>query len=91
MQTYAYHDIGVMLDDLAAGRIGAVMKLEPVMRWLIRTRPGLRMMQEGITDEKLGVCVRIGNDGLCQAINVAQARLQTRGVLPELVRKWLQA
>jgi len=91
VQTYAYHDIGVMVDDLAAGRIGAVMKLEPVMRWLIRTRPGLRMVQEGITDEKLGVCVRIGNDGLRQAINAAQARLQTRGVLPELVRKWLQA
>jgi polar amino acid transport system substrate-binding protein len=80
-----------MLDDLAAGRIGAVMKLEPVMRWLIRKRPGLRMVQEGITDEKLGICVRIGNDGLRQAINAAQASLQIRGVLPELVRKWLQA
>jgi len=91
VQTYAYHDIGVMLDDLAAGRIGAIMKLEPVMRWLIRKRPGLQMVQEGITDEKLGICVRIGNDGLRQAINAAQARLQTRGVLPELVRKWLKA
>ena len=61
------------------------------MRWLIRTRPGLRMVQEAITDEKLGICVRIGNDGLRQAINAVQARLQTRGMLPELVRKWLQA
>ncbi len=34
VRTYAYHDIGVMLDDLAAGRIGAVMKLAPVMHWL---------------------------------------------------------
>ena len=26
-RTYAYHDIGAMLDDLSAGKIGAVMKL----------------------------------------------------------------
>ena len=36
MRTYAYHDIGAMLDDLSAGKIGAVMKLAPVMRWMIR-------------------------------------------------------
>jgi hypothetical protein len=38
-----------MLDDLQSGTIGAVMKLAPVMRWLIRNRPALRVAQEGIT------------------------------------------
>ena len=55
VHTYAYHDIGAMLDDLAAGKIGAVMKLTPVMRWMTRNCPRLRIVQEGITDERLGV------------------------------------
>ena len=91
VRTYAYHDINLMLDDLEAGKIGAVMKLAPVMHWLIRNRPALRIVQEGITDEKLGVSVRLDKDGLRQAINEAQARLRANGELGRLVRKWLQA
>ena len=91
VRTYAYHDIGVMLDDLAAGKIGGVMKLAPVMHWMIRNRPRLRVVQEWITDERLGVAVRLGNDALREAINGAQARLRRIGVLPQLVKKWLQA
>jgi polar amino acid transport system substrate-binding protein len=90
VRTYAYHDIGAMLDDLEAGTIGAVMKLAPVSHWLIRNRTGLRVVQEGITDEKLGVAVALGNDPLRQAIDHAQARLRDRGVLDRLIRKWLR-
>ncbi|MGE0236070.1 ABC transporter substrate-binding protein [Methylocystis sp.] len=91
VRTYAYRDIGVMLDDLAAGKIGGVMKLAPVMRWMTRSRPQLRVVQEEITDERLGVAVRLGNDSLRVAISDAQARLQDSGALPQLVKKWLQA
>ena len=91
VRTYAYHDIGVMLDDLAAGKIGAVMKLAPVMHWFTRSRPALRVVQERITDEKLGVSVRLGNKALRQAIDAAQTKLQNTGVLPQLVTKWLRA
>lgn len=91
VHTYAYHDIGVMLDDLTAGKIGAVMKLAPVMRWFTRNRPALRVVQEQITDETLGVSVRLGNDDLRQAIDAAQARLRGTGELPRLVTKWLEA
>ncbi len=91
VRTYAYHDIGVMLDDLAAGKIDGVMKLAPVMHWMTRNRPRLRVVQEGITDERLGVAVRQGNDALRAAINDAQARLQKTGALSQLVKKWLQA
>jgi ABC-type amino acid transport substrate-binding protein len=90
VRTYAYNDIGAMLDDLEAGTIGAVMKLAPVMHWLIKNRPALRVVQEGITDEKLGVAVRLGNDALRRAINKAQTQLRERGVLSQLTRKWLQ-
>ncbi len=91
VRTYAYHDIGAMLDDLSAGKIGGVMKLAPVMRWMIRSRPRLRVVEERITDEALGVAVRLGDDALRAAVNGAQAQLQERGALARLVKKWLQA
>jgi polar amino acid transport system substrate-binding protein len=90
VRTYAYHDIGVMLADLEAGKLQGVMKLAPVMHWLIRQRPALRVVQEGITQEKLGVAVRLGNEPLRQAIDAAQARLREQGVLDKLIRRWLQ-
>ena len=65
------------------------MKLAPVMHWLIKNRPALGIVQEGITNEKLGVEVRLGNDALRRAIDDAQAWLRERGVLGKLTRKWL--
>src|SRR5262245_7147506 len=91
VHTYAYHDINKMLDDLEAGRIGAVMKLAPVMHWLTRNRPALRVVQERITNEKLGVSVGLGNDALRQAIDDAQGRLRASGTLDQMVKKWLTA
>lgn len=91
VRTYAYHDIDLMLNDVESGKIGAVMKLAPVMHWLIKGRPALRVVQEQITDEKLGVAVGLGNSALCQAIDNAQERLRERGIFGQLVSKWLQA
>ena len=90
VRTYAYHDINVMLADLEAGRIQGIMELAPVMHWLIRQRPSLRVVQEGITREKLGVAVGLNNEPLRTAIDAAQVRLRQQGVLDKLIRKWLQ-
>ena len=90
VRVYAYHDINQMLDDLAAGTIGAVMKLAPVMHWLTRNRPHLRVVQERITDETLAVSVRRGDDVLRQAINEAQAQLRSSGELEKLINTWLR-
>ena len=89
VRVYAYHDIGTMLDDLDAARIGAVMKLAPVMHWFVRDRPNLRVVQENITDESLAVAVSPGNGTLRQAINEAQSRLVANGTLSRLTKKWL--
>ena len=88
VRIYAYHDILAALDDLEAGRLDAFMKLEPVTRWLIRDRPALRIVQTGITDERLAVAVRLDNAALADAIDGAQARLAARGILAELGRRW---
>ena len=77
------------LGDLEAGRLDAFMKLEPVMRWLIRDRPDLRLVQAGLTDERLAVAVRLDNAALAEAIDGAQRRLAANGALVELGRRWL--
>jgi ABC-type amino acid transport substrate-binding protein len=88
VRVYPYHAIGAMLDDLEAGRLGAVMKLAPVLRWLTRGRPALAVVQDGLTDERIAVAVGPANAALSDAIDAAQARLAARGTLAELAHEW---
>ena len=89
VRIYAYHDIGKMLDDLDAGRLGAVMKLAPVMHWFVRGRPRLRVVQERITDESLGISVAPGNEP-CVGQSTPHSRdCATTARLHILPRQWL--
>jgi ABC-type amino acid transport substrate-binding protein len=89
VRIYPYHGIDDMLDDVESGRIAAAMKLAPVMRWLLKDRPSLAVVQEGITVEKLAISVRSGNGQLLQSLNRAQAALAADGTLPGLVKQWI--
>jgi polar amino acid transport system substrate-binding protein len=89
VRLYPYDGILTMLDDLEAGRIDAIMKLGPVMHWLTRDRPHLRVVQERITVEKIAVSVRRGNDGLRTALEEAQQRLVANGTLAQLTMTWV--
>ena len=88
---YAYPDIGEALEDVANGGIDAFMKLEPVLRWLIRDRPALRVTQTGITREVLAVAVQRENTSLAADINAALGRLRSDGTLARIGRSWLGA
>jgi polar amino acid transport system substrate-binding protein len=89
VRVYAYDQIEVALDDLATGGCDVFMKLAPVMEWFVRSRPWLRVVQTGITRERLGICVRKGNVALRDAIGGAQAALDKDGTLPALIAQWL--
>jgi ABC-type amino acid transport substrate-binding protein len=89
VRVYAYHDIATMLDDLDAGRIGAIMKLAPVMHWFIRDRPHLRVVQDRITQEDLAIATGLANEPLRRAIDAAQTRLRDNGTLPRLIETWI--
>jgi hypothetical protein len=65
------------------------MKLEPVMRVLTHDRPALRVVQTGITDERIASAVRLDDGHLATAIDTAQRTLATDGTLAELGRRWL--
>jgi polar amino acid transport system substrate-binding protein len=89
IQYYPYHGILDALDDLTAGRIGAVIKLYPVAASLIRGHPDLAVVQQIPTHEQLGIAFARSNAALCDAVNSAMETLKQRGTLDELRSRWL--
>ncbi len=89
VRVYAYDQIEQALNDLSSGGCDAFMKLAPVMKWFVRDRPKLKVVEVGITRELLGVCVRKGNAALRDAIGKAQAELMADGTIPALIKQWL--
>jgi polar amino acid transport system substrate-binding protein len=91
VRVYDYHDIGKALDDLSNGGCDAVMKLAPVLTWLVRDRPTLDVVQRGISREEIAIAVRKGNAELRGQIDTAQQSLTADGTLGRLVATWLEA
>jgi len=89
VRVYAYNEIEKALADLTSGGCDAFMKLAPVTSWFVRERPTLKVVERGITVERLGVCVRKGNTALRSAINKAQAELVADGTLAAMIKQWL--
>src|ERR1700730_14655913 len=52
---YPYHGILTALDDLSNGRIGAIIKLFPVLAWLVKDRHDLAVVEQIPTHEQLGI------------------------------------
>src|SRR5262249_32806511 len=78
---YPYHGIAAALDDLKAGRIGLVIKLHPVISWLVKDRPALSVAIEVPTHEKLGIAFAKQNEALCEAVNRALGTRRKNGEL----------
>jgi polar amino acid transport system substrate-binding protein len=91
VRVYAYDEIERALDDLSIGGCDAFMKLAPVAEWFVRDRKKLKVVETGITRERLGICVRKGDAALLEAIGNAQTTLMTDGTVAALVRYWLGA
>jgi polar amino acid transport system substrate-binding protein len=86
---YPYHGILTALDDLSAGRIGAIIKLFPVVAWLAKDRRDLGVVQQIPTREKLGIAFAKTNVRLCTEVNKALADVKGSGFFDVLYRKWL--
>jgi ABC-type amino acid transport substrate-binding protein len=91
IQYYPYHGIAAALDDLEAGRIGLVIKLFPVISWLVKERPKLRVAMQVPTHEKLGIAFVKGNEELCNAVNRALKNMRDNGEFAGLQGRWLPA
>src|SRR5262249_4812338 len=85
---YPHHRIATALDDLEAGRIGLVIKLHPVISWLVKDRPALAVAIEVPTHEKLGIAFAEQNEALREAVNGALATLRDNGEFARLQARW---
>jgi polar amino acid transport system substrate-binding protein len=89
IKCYPYHGILTALDDLSAGNIGALIKLFPVVSWLVKERRELAVVQQIPTHEKLGIAFAKTNAGLCAGVNKSLANIKECGQFDALRRKWL--
>jgi ABC-type amino acid transport substrate-binding protein len=88
---YPYHGIASALDDLAAGTVGLVIKLFPVISWLVKDRLDLTVAMQVPTHEKLGIAFAKQNDELCAAVNAALDTLRRNGQFAQLHARWFPA
>ncbi|MBC2642488.1 MULTISPECIES: ABC transporter substrate-binding protein [unclassified Rhodococcus (in: high G+C Gram-positive bacteria)] len=89
IRVYAYDRIGQALDDLSSGGCDAVMKLAPVLTWLVRDRPHVEVVERGISREEIAVAVRTGDHALRERLECAQRTLGEDGTLDRLRSTWL--
>lgn len=88
---YPYHGIATALDELEAGRIGLVIKLFPVISWLVKARPQLVVAMQVPTHEQLAIAFAKENTALCEAVNRSLAALRDNGEFARLKARWFPA
>jgi ABC-type amino acid transport substrate-binding protein len=89
VKVYPFARIGDAIADLAAGRIGAVMKVYPVAVYLAQQTPGLKIVAQVPADpQPLGIGFNRDNPGLRAAVNAALASLKADGAYHSLAAKW---
>ncbi|MCE5288823.1 MAG: ABC transporter substrate-binding protein [Nocardiaceae bacterium] len=89
VRVYDYGDVRTAIADLTTGKCDAFMKLAPVLTELVKSVPGVDIVQRGIDTEKIAIAVGRSNRDLLTQINAAQASLERDGRLPELRERWL--
>jgi polar amino acid transport system substrate-binding protein len=88
---YPYDGITQMLDDLEAGRIGLIIKLQPVLAYLIMHRPKLKLAFTIPTHEKLGIAYALDNVAMKDAFDHALDVVHANGTFAKLQAPWFRA
>ncbi|OPL13308.1 MAG: amino acid ABC transporter substrate-binding protein [delta proteobacterium MLS_D] len=90
----SYDEIGLAFEDMAAGRIHAVVCDTPVAANYALQRDEYRdkfkIVGEPFTDEYYGIVVRKGNQALLDLINKGIKAVQEKGIDKELEDTWLR-
>ena len=89
VRVYAYEDIRTALHDLTTGGCDAFMKLGPVLTELVKTIPGVEVVQRGLSTENIAIAVGFDDQDLLARVMVAQEELDQDGTLQQIRRKWL--
>jgi len=77
-----------MFNLVDIGRADAAVTGKPAAYEYVRTRGGLHVLDEQLTNEEYGMAVRKDTPELTKAINVALAKLKADGTYAAIVKKW---
>jgi len=89
IKVYPFARIADAIADLKAGRITAVMKVNPVAAWLARRNPGLKIVAQVPDDpQPLGIGFSKDTPELVAAVNRQLAAMMQDGSYARLARKW---
>lgn len=80
-----------MFNLVDIGRADAAVTGKPAAFQYVRTRPGLRVLDEQITTEEYGMALRKDTPELTKAVNGAIAKLKADGTYAAIVKKWFSA
>jgi polar amino acid transport system substrate-binding protein len=93
IQLKTYDEAGLAVEDLAVGRIDAVVLDSPTARNYVlrneRYKSRLKIVGSPFTDEHYGIAVKKGNQKALDLINRGLDIIQRDGTLARLVHKWL--
>ena len=68
-----------------------MIKLFPVISWLVKNRPKLAVALQVPTHERLGIAFAKDNAGLCGAVNRALSAVRASGEFARLEARWFLA
>lgn len=89
-----YDEIGLAIEDLAKGRIDAVVCDNPIAANYALLNPKykevLKIVGAPFTTEEYGVAVNKGNKEVVDMINAGLTKVKEKGIDKELEKKWLR-
>ena len=89
-----YDEIGLAIEDLAKGRIDAVVCDNPIAANYALLNPKykevLKIVGKPFTTEEYGVAVAKGNKEVLDLINAGISKVKEKGIDKELEKKWLR-
>ncbi len=77
-----------MFNLVDIGRADAAVTGKPAAFQYVRTRPGLKVLDEQLTTEEYGMALRKDEPQLTKAVNDAIAKLKADGTYAAIVKKW---
>ena len=77
-----------MFNLVDIGRADAAVTGKPAAYQYVRTRPGLKVLDEQLTTEEYGMALRKDEPQLTKAVNDAIAKLKAAGTYAAIVKKW---
>lgn len=77
-----------MFNLVDIGRADAAVTGKPAAYQYVRTRPGLKVLDEQLTTEEYGMALRKDEPQLTKSVNDAIAKLKADGTYAAIVKKW---